>query len=256
MIILLGLPPLVSEHGAEVDKLILYVHILMGVLFVGWLSYFLYALLRFRRSRNPKASYVGMKSHVSSYIEVAVAVVEGVLLIGFAVPLWAKVADKFPSEQESTVLRVIAEQFSWNARYPGADGVFGKQDFRLVTETNRFGIDMSDPHSKDDFGGDLNDVVVPVNKPVLIHLTSKDVIHSFKVNPLRVTQDAIPGLRIPVHFTPIKEGIYLINCAQLCGNSHANMRGYVRVLSPEKYDEWVKERVKKEASGGAAGGFE
>src|SRR5438309_2014695 len=241
MIKLLGLPPLVSEHGAEVDKLILYVHILMGVLFVGWLSYFLYALLRFRRSRNPKASYVGMKSHVSSYIEVAVAVVEGVLLIGFAVPLWAKVADKFPSEQESTVLRVIAEQFQWNARYPGADGVFGKQDFRLVTETNWFRIDMSDPHSKDDFGGDLNDVVVPVNKPVLIHLTSKDVIHSFKVNPLRVTQDAIPGLRIPVHFTPIKEGTYLINCAQLCGNSHATMKGYVRVLSPEKYDEWVKE---------------
>jgi len=95
---LLGLPALASEHGKDVDNLIIYVHWLMIVLFVGWLAYFAYTLFRFHRSRNPKADYVGVKNHASNYIEGAVAVIEGVLLIGVAVPLWAKSTDKFPNE--------------------------------------------------------------------------------------------------------------------------------------------------------------
>src|SRR5438067_2156620 len=116
---LLGLPVLASEHGKDVDSLIIYVHILMIVLFVGWLAYFAYALFRFHRSRNPKADYIGVKGHASNYIEGAVAIVEGVLLIGVAVPLWAKAVDKFPSKSESTQIQVVAQQFAWNVRYPG-----------------------------------------------------------------------------------------------------------------------------------------
>src|SRR6476661_6413162 len=96
---LLGLPPLASEHGADVDKLILYVHWLMAVLFVGWLAYFFYVILRFRQSKQPKADYAGVTSHASSYVEGAVALVEAVLLLGFAIPLWSKAVDKFPSEK-------------------------------------------------------------------------------------------------------------------------------------------------------------
>src|SRR5213078_1671622 len=90
---LLGLPVLASEHGRDVDNLIIYVHWLMIVLFVGWLAYFAYALFRFHKSRNPRADYIGVKNHASSYIEVAVAAVEGVLLIFVAVPLWAKAVE-------------------------------------------------------------------------------------------------------------------------------------------------------------------
>ena len=151
MIKLLGLPPLASEHGADVDKLILYVHWLMAALFVGWLAYFLYVIFRFRRSRHPKADYAGVTSHATSWIEGAVALVEAILLLGFAVPLWSKAVDRFPSEKESTVIRVMAQQFLWNARYPGADGEFGKADLKFVSSTNVWGIDPSDPHGKDDF---------------------------------------------------------------------------------------------------------
>src|SRR6478609_10825699 len=133
MIKLLGLPPLASEHGADVDKLILYVHWLMAALFVGWLAYFLYVIFRFRRSRHPKADYTGVTSHATSWIEGAVALVEAILLLGFAVPLWSKAVDRFPSEKESTVIRVMAQQFLWNARYPGADGEFGKADLKFVS---------------------------------------------------------------------------------------------------------------------------
>ena len=124
----LGLPDLASVHGADVDKLILYVHYLMFALFVGWSAYFLYSLWRFRASRNPKASYAGVTSHVSNYVEVAIVAVEVVLLIGFAVPLWARVADDFPAEDKSCVVRITGQQFAWMARYAGADRKFGKQD--------------------------------------------------------------------------------------------------------------------------------
>src|ERR1041385_3386997 len=173
MIKLLGLPPLASEHGADVDRLILYVHWLMAVLFVGWLAYFFYVIFRFRQSNNPKADYAGVKSHASSWIEGAVAVVEAVLLLGFAIPLWSKAVDKFPAEKDSTVIRVMAQQFQWNVRYPGPDGEFGRSDLKFVNSTNAWGIDPADAHGKDDFSpAAINEIYVPVNKPVIAYITS------------------------------------------------------------------------------------
>ncbi len=254
---LLGLPFLASVHGADVDNLILYMHWVMGILFAGWLFYFFFVLIRFRKSKNPKASYTGVTSHASSWIEGAVIIAEAVLLIGSAIPLWARVADKFPAEKDATVIRVIAAQFSWNSRYPGADGVFGKQDLKFISGTNTFGVDPSDPAGKDDFSGTTGEMYVPVNKPVIAYVSSQDVIHSFKINPLRITQDAIPGLSIPIWFKPTHEGVYLINCAQLCGNSHYYMKGTFNVVSEQKYKEWFAATAAKNKAGGAAtGGFE
>jgi len=182
---------LASEHGKDVDNLIIYVHWLMIVLFIGWLGYFAYALLRFHRSRNPKADYIGVKNHASNYIEAAVALVEGILLIGLAVPLWAKAVDKYPDKSQSTVVHIVGQQFNWNVLYAGKGGEFAKQDMRFVNATNIFGLDPSDPHTKDNIQV-MHEVHVPVNKPVIAYVTSKDVIHSFKIIAMRITQDAIP----------------------------------------------------------------
>jgi len=241
---LLGLPVLASEHGAQVDNLIIYVHWLMIVLFVGWLSYFAYALFRFHRSRNPRADYVGVKNHASSYIEVAVAIVEGVLLIGVAVPLWAKAVNP-PKAEDSTQVQIVGQQFAWNVRYAGKDGKFGKQDMHFVNDTNLFGIDPGDPNGKDDVSVmNLGEMHVPVNKPVIAIVSSKDVIHSFKLIAMRVTQDAIPGMRIPVWFKPVKEGKYQINCAQLCGNSHSQMAaGMLVVEGQDAFDKWLASKA-------------
>jgi cytochrome c oxidase subunit II len=247
---LLGLPALASEHGKDVDNLISYVHWLMIVLFVGWLAYFAYVLFRFHRSRNPKADYVGVKNHASNYIEGAVALVEGVLLIGVAVPLWAKATDKFPNENESTRIQIVAQQFAWNIRYPGKDGEFGKQSMELVKSDNVFGIDPSDPKGKDDITS-LNEIHVPFvknpdgkAKPVIFYISSKDVIHSFKVIALRVTQDAIPGMRVPIWFRPTQEGRFQVNCAQLCGNGHSSMAvGFLIIESQEAYDKWLTSKT-------------
>ncbi len=254
---LLGLPPVASEQAVHVDSLITYVHYLMIVLFVGWLVYFVYALVRFHRARNPRADYYGVRHHASSYLEGAVALVEGILLVGLAIPLWAKAEEHFPKESESTVIQVVAQQFAWNARYPGKDGVFGRQDMRLVSSDNVFGVDPNDPHGKDDIQT-LNEIHVPLVKlpngefkPVIIYLSSKDVIHSFKVLTMRVEQDAIPGMRLPLWFRPIKEGRFQINCAQLCGNGHYSMSGgFLTVESQADFDKWLASKV------GAATSFE
>ncbi len=163
----LGLPELASKNGVAVDALMVYVHWLMFALFIGWIIYFFYALNRFRQSRNPKADYVGVKSHASNYLELTVAAIEAVLLIVIAVPLWAKNVDQFPPASESTVVQVVAQQFAWNVRYAGPDGVFGKQDMKFVTADNVFGVDPSDPNGKDDIQT-LNEIHVVVNKPVII----------------------------------------------------------------------------------------
>jgi cytochrome c oxidase subunit 2 len=244
----LGLPPLASANGQGVDDLIIYVHWLMIALFLGWIVYFGYALYRFNHTRNPKADYVGVRSHASSYIELAVAGVEALLLVFVAVPLWSKAVDKFPPASESTVIQVVAQQYAWNARYAGLDGIFGRQDMKFVASDNVFGVDPADANGKDDIQT-LNDLHVVVNKPVIIYLSSKDVIHSLKIIAMRVCQDAIPGLRIPVWFRPTQIGRYQINCAQLCGPGHAAMTGgYVTVESQDDFDKWIKSKSGSTAS--------
>lgn len=253
----MSIPELGSRHGAEVDLFVILVHYLMAFLFVIWFGYFVYALWRFSAKRNPKADHVGVRNHASSWLEIAVAVIEAVLLVGFAIPLWAKQVDEFPTDDKATVMRVVAEQFTWNSRLPGADGKFGSQNMLYASSDNPLGYDLQDEAGKDDITPPLKDLRAPLetidengdgkpdthddgqikHKPVIIHLTSKDVIHSFKVNTLRVCQDAIPGMSIPLHFEPTKAGRYLITCAQLCGNGHAAMNGWFTVMENDKKDE-------------------
>ena len=238
----LGLPELASANGRAVDDLMVYVHWLMLVLFVGWIIYFGYVLFRFNAARNKKASYEGSKSKVPSYVELAIVAVEAVLLLGIAVPLWAKNVNQFPKPEDATVVQIMAQQFAWNVRYPGLDGKFGQQDMKLIASDNVFGVDPADPTGKDDIQV-LNEIHVAVNKPVLIYLSSKDVIHSLKLVAMRITQDAIPGLRIPCTFTPTKIGRYQIECAQLCGGGHSAMAGgFVVVQSQADFASWLKSK--------------
>ncbi|HTP80826.1 MAG TPA: hypothetical protein VMM57_10540 [Bacteroidota bacterium] len=197
----LGLPISASAHGAQIDQVIVIVHWIMFTLFAGWGTFFVYVLFRFRRSRNPHANHGGVQSHASSYLEGAVAVAEVILLVGFAFPLWASRVAHLPDEKDAIVVRVVGEQFAWNVHYPGPDGVFGRTDIKLVSSDNPLGLDRSDPYAKDDITT-INQLNLPVNKPVIIRLSSKDVIHSFNLPLFRVKQDAIPGEIIKVWFQP------------------------------------------------------
>jgi cytochrome c oxidase subunit 2 len=245
---IIGLPALASSNGKAVDDLIVYVHWLMLVLLVGWSLYFGYVLWRFNVKRSPKADYDGSKSHLPKYTEIGVVVVEAVLLLGIAVPLWGKNVEQFPQPADATVIAIMAQQFAWNALYPNPNlqgdekGHFGRRDMSLISNDNVFGVDSTDPLNKGTVQV-LNEIHVPVGKPVLIYLSSKDVIHSLKIVAMRLTQDAIPGLRIPCTFTPTQMGRYQIECAQLCGNGHAAMSGgFIVVQSQTDFDAWMKSK--------------
>ena len=239
---LLGLPAQASAHAAEIDQMTALLHWLMAILFVGWGIFFVYTLIRFRQSKNPKADYVGVTSHTSSYLEIAVVVVEAVLLIGFAIPVWAVRVSEVPAEEDATVVRVIARQFEWHIVYPGADGRFGRRSNDLITPTNNIGLDRSDPDGADDIYT-INQLNLPVDKPVIVYLSTLDVIHSFGLSSMRVKQDAIPGMEIPVWWVPTVTGEYEINCSQLCGLGHYRMRGFMNIQTEAEFQSWLDEEA-------------
>ena len=239
---LLGLPLQASAHAAEIDQMTALLHWLMAILFVGWGIFFIYTLIRFRQSKNPKADYVGVTSHRSSYVEIAVVVVEAVLLIGFAIPVWATRVSDLPAEEDATVVRVIARQFEWHIVYPGADGRFGSRSVDLITPTNNIGLDRSDADGADDIYT-INQLNLPVDKPVIVYLSTLDVIHSFGLSSMRVKQDAIPGMEIPVWWVPTVTGEYEINCSQLCGLGHYRMRGFMNILTEAEFQSWLDEEA-------------
>jgi len=244
MLSYLGLPVQASTHAGEIDQMISLVHWLMLVLFVGWGGFFLYALVRFRKGANPRASYTGAKGKLSKGLEIAIVVIEMVLLVFYAIPAWAKRVQQFPAENSAVVVRVIGEQFAWNVQYHGPDGKFGRTKPELVTADNPIGLDRTDPDAKDDVTT-INQLNLPVDRPVLVHLSSKDVIHSFGLYEMRVKQDAIPGLNIPVWFIPNRVGEYEIACSQLCGLGHFRMRGFVTIQSQADFTKWFDEQEKQ-----------
>jgi cytochrome c oxidase subunit 2 len=243
MLSYLGLPVQASEHAAEIDHMISLVHWLMLIMFIGWGLFFVYVLFRFRKGGNPRADYVGAKGKVSKGIEVAIVVAEVVLLVGYAIPAWARRVKAFPSESEAVVVRVIGEQFAWNIQYPGPDGKFGRTDINKVSADNPIGLDRSDPDAKDDITT-INQLTLPVNRPILVHLSSKDVIHSFGLFEMRVKQDAVPGLDIPVWFVPNRIGDYEISCSQLCGLGHYRMRGFLNIKSAADFQTFLTDEAK------------
>jgi cytochrome c oxidase subunit II len=247
----LGQPPNASEHGYQIDHIIEFSHWFMAALFFGWSAYFIYVLIRFRQRRQPRADYHGVKSGISTHLEFSVVLIDAVLLVGFAIPIWAKRVNEFPTTKNAIVVHAVGQQFAWNFHMPGPDGMFGRRDVHLVSNNNPLGLDPNDPASKDDmvFASELH---VPVDRPVIVEVSSKDVIHNFALPAMRIAQDAIPGSIIPLWFKPIKPGTYEIVCGQLCGLGHYSMKGTIVVDSPADYQAWLKERL--ELSGNAPAG--
>jgi cytochrome c oxidase subunit 2 len=238
----LGQPPNASEHGFQIDAIIEFAHWFMGILFVGWSLFFIFVLFRFHKSRHPKADHAGVKSAISTHLEFSCVLIEAVLLIGFAIPLWAKRVNEFPPTGDAVLVHVVGQQFNWTFHMPGPDGQFGHRNIDLVTNSNPLGIDPNDPAGKDDIVV-LGELHVPVDRPVIIELSSKDVIHNFDLPHMRIAADAIPGSLIPMWFKPVKTGTYEVVCGQLCGLGHYGMKGTVVVDSPADYQAWLKERA-------------
>jgi cytochrome c oxidase subunit 2 len=169
---------------------------------------------------------------------VGVIIIEAVLLLGFAFPLWAERVDSWKEVQklDPVRVRVVGWQFGWTYHYAGADGKFGRVDPALISGTNDLGIDFEDPNAWDDFTSPI--LKLPVSRPAVLNIGSKDVIHNYHIVPMRIQQDAIPGREIPMWFTPVKTLETFVVCGQLCGEGHGNMIGTMEVVPAADYQSW------------------
>ena len=157
-----------------------------------------------------------------------------------ALGLWAQVTAAAPPD--AFVVEITGQQFAWNVRYPGPDGVFGKTDFKLVDPAglNFIGLDHTDPAARDDITLQ-NQLFLPEGRPVRVRIRSLDVIHSFFLPDFRVKQDAMPGMTTETWFVPRQSGVYEIACAEHCGLGHYRMRGQLTVVPPGELDAKIKE---------------
>jgi cytochrome c oxidase subunit 2 len=236
------LPPDVSVHGAKIDQLMSVLHWFMALLFIGWGIFFVYCLVRFRARQGHAALYSPVKAIATKYIEGFVLVVEIFLLFGLSTPVWLAYKNNVPDGAKALHVRMVAEQFAWNFQYPGKDGKFGKTDSGLISADNPLGLDPEDAAGKDDVVA-VNNLHIPVGRPVIVDISSKDVIHSFNIPVLRVKQDTIPGQLIPVWFEATQSGHFELACAQLCGLGHYRMRGDVLIDTPADFAKWEAENA-------------
>jgi cytochrome c oxidase subunit 2 len=232
-----------SAHAGDLDTIMTLVHVVIALLFVGWSMFLIWVLVRFRRSRNPHPNAAGLQSRTPARLEVAVVAAEVVLLAGFALPAWIALNGAPADTAAPLVVRVVAEQFAWNAHYAGADGVFGETRLHLVGPGNPLGLDRA--------GAGADDVVttnrIPIikDRPVMVQLSSKDVIHSFGLPNFRVKMDAIPGMLVPVWFTPTVAGSFDVVCSQLCGLGHYRMRAIVEVVDEAAFAQFIQQEAGK-----------
>lgn len=234
-------PTLASVHGAEVDSVFTAVLVVTGVAFVITQLLLGYFVARYGAVGNERADYWHDNPKAEFFLLTGTALIL-VVLVFMGQRVWLKYYFSGLPENAVTV-QVTAQQFQWNFHYPGADGKFGRTDLTLVSPTNFIGLDENDPASKDDIVT-VGEMHVPVNKPVVVQLRSKDVIHSFFLPNQRVKQDAVPGLAIEIAFTPNVAGPYELACAELCGAQHYKMKGFVTVDASEgDFDNWLSMKL-------------
>jgi cytochrome c oxidase subunit 2 len=232
--------------GVRIDSLFYLILIIVGVAFVGTQLVLGYVLWRGSVDTEGKALF----THGNHNLEVIWTIVPSAILLFislYQLEVWAeyRVTSKFPEEAQVTpIAEVTARQFEWRIRYPDPGRELSSEE--LVEDWLR--------NPKPDDLYTVNDLHVPSNRPVQIRLRSDDVQHSFFVPELRVKQDAVPGLVIPIWFEihntkeqdPKLKGVtYELLCAELCGWGHYKMKARV-VAQPEKSFHEYLEQLKKE----------
>lgn len=238
------LPASASAHAPLLDAVLRDIHWHILAIFAIWLTVFIVALIRFRSGANEEARQEGVGWKWPAIAIGAVIVGDVFILATQALPAWSERVAPPPAGVTPVEIRITAEQFAWNIHYPGPDGVFGRTDNTLISASNPVGIDRDDAAAKDDVGL-LNVLTLPVDRTIVIQLNSRDVVHSFTLNEMRVRQDAVPGMATRVWFTPTSLGDWEIACSQLCGLGHYRMRGEYHVVTAAGWEQWMNDEQER-----------
>jgi cytochrome c oxidase subunit 2 len=230
------LPPLTSDQ-LEIDAAIALTLLVTGLVFIATNLLLAYFGWRFQDHPGARSAYW----HDNPRLEWTWTGITAAIMAFFlfsALGLWAQV--KSPPPADAMLVEVTGQQFAWNVRYPGPDGVLGRTDHAQASQENPIGLVADDPAAKDDVLL-LNSMYLPQDRPIRLNVKSMDVIHSFFVPSFRVKQDAMPGMTIEVWFVPKQAGAYDLGCAEHCGLGHYRMRGKVHVVPAADFDRSLAE---------------
>jgi cytochrome c oxidase subunit 2 len=229
--------PIASNWG-YIDSTLVITFWITGVVFAAVVLFMAYCVWRFRHKEGVTAHYEPESKKLETWLTVITAVgVAAMLAPGLYV--WAQFVSV---PDDATDVEVIAQQWQWSYRLPGADGKLGTSDSRLVTPENPLGVNPEDPNGQDDVVVEAADLHLPIGKPVKMLLRSIDVLHDFYVPEFRAKMDMIPGSVTYFWFTPTRAGTFEVLCAELCGTGHGFMRGIVMVDTAEDYQVWLQEQ--------------
>src|ERR1700680_3149508 len=231
----------ISTVGPRIDRQLNETMVATGVLFISSqliLGAFVWKSGDKKGSRKVKYFPGGAGPLVA--LSIVLVGIEILVLSLVGSKVWAAIY-MTPPEPGSMHIDVAAEQFAFYFRYPGPDGQFGVVYPDPVKDGigNYFCLDpQNDVAARDDIV--VGTLTIPVNKPIFLTMHTKDMIHSFYVPELRIQQDIVPGLTLPLHFTATRTGRYEIVCTQLCGLGHYSMRAFLEVVPQDQFDEWLK----------------
>ncbi len=229
------LPKDVSQDGHTIDHLFYFILWLTAVVFVVTEMALFWFLLRYDGKTGRKATF----THGSHSLEIVWTIIPAATLLFIAIyqmNAWAESKITNPAagpdgilgtaDDMPPTLEVTGRQFEWRLRYPGKNNKLGDSDDIFV----------------------VNDLHLPVNEEILVNLKSADVLHSFFLPNMRVKQDAVPGMKIPVWFRATERGTYDIVCAELCGWGHYKMKGRLTIESREDFDEWLDKKYREQTA--------
>ena len=229
----------VASNWGNIDDTIILSFWVTGAVFVAVCLFMAYCVWAYRYRPDRKAEYKPEDKKLEFRLTWLTALgVAALLAPGLVV--W----NKFITVPENAMkIEVVAYQWGWNYRLPGADGVLGKTSVGLISDDNPYGLDISDPNSKDDIIVMDSDLHLEINQPVKVELRSLDVLHNFYVPQFRAKMDMLPGIITYYWFTPEKKGDYEVLCAEYCGTGHYAMRGRVLVDEEKEYSNWLAKQI-------------
>jgi cytochrome c oxidase subunit 2 len=272
-----------SEHGPELDNLMMITMAL--IFFVQTITQALlhYFAFKYRGRQGQKALYFADSNKLEFIWSIIPAIVLAVLIL-YGLYAWTNImfVDE-KDEKDAIVIELYAQQFNWEARYSGADGVLGKANVRYIEGVNNLGLDLSDPNAQDDFAS--KELHIPKGTRIIFKMRSQDVLHSAYMPHFRAQMNCVPGMVTSFSFIPsvttaemrekpamiekvaninnirakksadlVAKGEpaldpytfdFLLLCNKICGASHYNMQMKIIVDTPEEYKAWLKENAPK-----------
>jgi cytochrome c oxidase subunit 2 len=215
------LPPADSKQAVKIDEVYWFVTIICVAIFALVAGVSLYAVWKFRAA--PDDPDDGAPIHGHTGLEVVWTAIPAVLVTAITVYSGVVLTQVEDIPKDHRVVEVTGQQFAWSFHYPDADVTSGQ-------------------------------LALPVDEPVELKLTAKDVIHSFWVPEWRMKKDAVPGVETNLVITPTKEGTFTVVCTELCGLGHATMRAQALVLSSSGFDKWLSDEKARAAQAGSVAG--